>query len=252
MLRGLQVYRCCKPRISVGHNTLKVFENVKLQATGMTEWCWPPRLVREIEMSKPKIPICHHEISTSSKVIFEESVSELLTRKRALGDILWRLASITWTQMWYWKAPKGAVFEETYSSAHDLMKYVMLPDCSSKNDLNNFRARKTPLLLLALMKRGSEIVFLITALWWLRNQIFLFFREKPDVFQETTSHFISSLYSSQSWERTNLGNCKEGFLEGGFLEVNLHFCEFLRYVRFSRRLHFEWLFLIIVGNFPVF
>ena len=53
---------------AVGHNTLKVFENVKLQATRMTEWCWPPRHVREIEMSKPKIPI-------SSKVIFEECVS---------------------------------------------------------------------------------------------------------------------------------------------------------------------------------
>jgi len=53
----------------------KFFTNVKLQAPGMTEWCWPPRHVREIEMSKPKIPICHHEINTSSKVIFEECVS---------------------------------------------------------------------------------------------------------------------------------------------------------------------------------
>ena len=61
-------------RISVSHSTLKVFANVKLQAPGMTEPCWPPRYVREIEMSKRKIPICHNEISTNSKVIFEECV----------------------------------------------------------------------------------------------------------------------------------------------------------------------------------
>ena len=63
----------------ISHNMLKVFANVKLQATGMTERCWPPRCAQGIEMSKRKILICHHEISTSSKVMFEECASKLLT-----------------------------------------------------------------------------------------------------------------------------------------------------------------------------
>ena len=76
------MYRCCKPSISVSHNTLKVFANVKLQATGKTEWCWPPPHVRKIEMSKRKIGICHHEVNAgSSKVIFEESFTIIIVNK---------------------------------------------------------------------------------------------------------------------------------------------------------------------------
>ena len=151
------MYRCCKPSISVGHNTLEVLANVKLQATGMTERCWPPRYVWEIEMSKRKIPDQHQQQS----YVWGRVIVTVTRDERVRAHFVFSQYNMKTNMILESAGGRCLCLGIGFGTSlqFSLWRHLIVVQRTSWITLTQ---KETSLFLLALLKRRSEIDFLIT------------------------------------------------------------------------------------------